>query len=378
MKPSPFKLERFFAKYEHSVPYLLCSSDPESFLVEELLNLEAGSREAFNKCWLGYMEAIGSITLRQEITKLYSDIKEDEVLVHAGAQEVIFVFMNTMLNKGDHVIVHFPNYQSLEEVARSSGAEVTRWKTKEEDNWELDIDFLKQSIKKSTKAIVINCPHNPTGYLMKKEKLNEIVEIARKNNILIFSDEVYRFLEYNEKDRLPAICDIYENGISCGVMSKAFGLAGLRIGWAATKNIKILNEMTIFKDYTTICVSAPSTFLAELALRNKEKILKRNLEIIQSNLTTLNSFFAKYQDLFNFKTPKAGTIAFPSIKLETDTEKFCLDLVDKKGVFLLPSTVYDFGNKNFRIGFGRKDMSKCLGIFEEYLVKINSQLTLPV
>ena len=378
MKPSPFKLERFFAKYEHSVPYLLCSSDPESFLVEEHLNLEAGSREAFNKCWLGYMEAIGSITLRQEITKLYSDIKEDEVLVHAGAQEVIFVFMNTMLNKGDHVIVHFPNYQSLEEVARSSGTEVTRWKTKEENNWELDIDFLKQSIKKSTKAIVINCPHNPTGYLMKKEKLNEIVEIARKNNILIFSDEVYRFLEYNEKDRLPAICDIYENGISCGVMSKAFGLAGLRIGWAATKNIKILNEMTIFKDYTTICVSAPSTFLAELALRNKEKILKRNLEIIQSNLTTLNSFFAKYQDLFNFKTPKAGTIAFPSIKLETDTEKFCLDLVDKKGVFLLPSTVYDFGNKNFRIGFGRKDMSKCLGIFEEYLVKINSQLTLPV
>ena len=127
--------------------------------------------------------------------------------------------------------------------------------------------------------------------------------------------------------------------------------------------------MTIFKDYTTICVSAPSTFLAELALRNKEKILKRNLEVIQNNLTMLNSFFAKYQDLFNFKTPKAGTIAFPSIKFEMDIEKFCLDLVDKKGVFLLPSTVYDFGNKNFRVGFGRKNMSKCLGVFEEYLVK---------
>ena len=290
MNIKEFKLERFFAQYEHSVPYLLCSSDPESFLVEELLNLESGSNEAFQKCWLGYMEATGKPTLRKEITKLYSNIKEDEVLVHAGAEEVIFVFMSSILEKGDHVIVHFPNYQSLEEVARYTGAEVTRWKIKEDDNWELDIDFLKQNIKKNTKAIVINCPHNPTGYLMSKDKLLQIVEIARKNNIFIFSDEVYRFLEYDEEDRLPAICDIYENGISCGVMSKAFGLAGLRIGWAATKNKKVLNEMTVFKDYTTICASAPSTFLAELALRNKEKVLKRNLQIIQDNLKVLNVF----------------------------------------------------------------------------------------
>ena len=167
-----FKLERYFAKYEHSVPYLLCSSDPESFLVEELLNLEPGSHEAFNKCWLGYMEAVGSQSLRQEIAKLYSAIKTDDVLVHAGAEEVIFVFMSAVLDKGDHVIVHFPNYQSLEEVARSNGAEVSRWETNEENNWELDIDFLKQNIRKNTKAIIINCPHNPTGYLMKEEKLN--------------------------------------------------------------------------------------------------------------------------------------------------------------------------------------------------------------
>ena len=369
MKMQPFKLERYFAKYEHTVPYLLCSSDPESFLVEELLNLEVGSHKAFNKCWLGYMEAIGSTTLRQEITKLYSDINQEEVLVHSGAEEVIFVFMSAILEKGDHVIVHFPNYQSLEAVARYTGAEVTRWKTKEEDNWELDIDFLKQNIKKNTKAIVINCPHNPTGYLMKKEKLNAIVEIARKNNIFIFSDEVYRFLEYDEKDRLPAICDIYENGISCGVMSKAFGLAGLRIGWAATKNKKVFDKMVIFKDYTTICASAPSSFLAELALSNKEKILKRNLEMIQSNLKILNSFFEKYKDIFNCRAPIAGTIGFPGIKLDVDIEKFSLDLVEKQGVFLLPSTVYDFGNKNFRIGFGRKNMTACLEKFEEYLIK---------
>lgn len=372
MKPSPFKLERFFAKYEHKVPYLLCSSDPESFLIKELLNLEPGSSEDFDKCWLGYMEAVGSLTLRTEISKIYNNIAPNETLVHAGAQEVIFVFMSSNLESGDHVIVHFPNYQSLEEVARYKGAEVTRLITKEEDNWEIDVDFIKQNIKKNTKAIIINCPHNPTGYLMSKEKLNEIVEIARKNNIIIFSDEVYRLLEYDEKDRLPAICDIYENGLSVGVMSKAFGLAGLRIGWAASKNKKILENMSVFKDYTTICSSAPSEFLATFALRNKEKILKRNRSIIGSNVNILNKFFDKHTRFFNWKLPKAGTIAFPSIKLDIGIERFCLDLIEKKGVFLLPSTVYDYGDKNFRIGFGRKNLPECLAKFEEYLIENNA------
>jgi len=125
--------------------------------------------------------------------------------------------------------------------------------------------------------------------------------------------------------------------------------------------------MTVFKDYTTICASAPSSFLAELALRNKEKVLKRNLEIIQNNLKLLNTFFEKYEDLFTWRAPKAGTIAFPSIKFNVDIEKFCLDLVESKGVFLLPSSVYDFGNKHFRIGFGRKNMKECLEKFEDYV-----------
>ena len=113
MKPSPFKLERFFAKYEHKVPYLLCSSDPESFLLEELLALDPSGHNDFNKCWLGYMEAVGSLTLRTEISKIYNNIVPNETLVHAGAEEVIFVFMSSNLESGDHVIVHFPNYQSF-------------------------------------------------------------------------------------------------------------------------------------------------------------------------------------------------------------------------------------------------------------------------
>lgn len=374
MKIEDFKLERFFAKYEFSAPYLLCSSDPQSFSIDEILSLESGSIENFKKQWLGYTESKGNPDLRNEITKLYKSIKAENLLIHSGGEEGIFIFMNVALKAGDHVIVQFPAYQSLYEVAKSIGCEVTKWVVDEKNYWELDLDFLKQNIKKSTKAIIINCPHNPTGYVMSKEKLNEIIKIAKEKNILVFSDEVYRFLEYKEDDRLPAICDLYENGISIGGMSKAFALPGLRICWTATKNENILKQMAAFKDYTTICSSAPSEFLSIIALRNKEKIFKRNLEIISKNLNTLDEFFNKYKDLFSWNKPKAGTIAFPKIKLGIDTEKFCKDLVEKKGVLLLPSTVYDFGNKNFRIGFGRKNMSECLFKFEEYLADASCKL----
>ena len=124
----------------------------------------------------------------------------------------------------------------------------------EHNNWELDLNFLTDNIRRNTKAIVINCPHNPTGYLMSKDKFKAIIEIARQNNITIFSDEVYRLLEYDENDRLPNMCDCYDGGISLGVMSKAFGLAGLRIGWIATKDTSLLKKLMSFKNYTTINV----------------------------------------------------------------------------------------------------------------------------
>ncbi len=369
MKMHDFKLERFFAKYEFSAPYLLCSSDPESFSIDELLSFEPGSYEKFKNQRLGYTETKGNPELRNEIAKLYKNISPDDILVHSGAEEGIFIFMNVMLKSGDHVIVQFPAYQSLYEVARSIGCEITKWAVDEEKNWGLDIDFLKQNIKNNTKAIIINIPHNPTGYLMKKEKLSEIIKIAKEKNILVFSDEVYRFLEYDEKERLPSVCEIYENGTSVGGMSKAFALPGLRICWTVTKNKEILSKMAAFKDYTTICCSAPSEFLSIIALRNKEKIFKRNLDIILSNLKILNDFFNRCQSLFSCVIPKAGTIAFPRIKFDADVEKFCIDLIEKKGVFVLPGTLYDFGNKNFRIGFGRKNMSVSLEKLEKYLTE---------
>lgn len=367
MKIKDFKLEEYFAKYEFKATYLLCASDCESFSVEQLLTLEPESEKILKNLHLGYTESQGNLELREEISKLYVNTNPENIIIFSGAEEGIFIFMNVFLNKGDHVVVQYPAYQSLYSVAHSIGCRVTNWIMDEENNWELDLNFLRDNIKKNTKAIVINCPHNPTGYLMSKKKFHTIIEIAQKHNILIFSDEVYRYLEYDENNRLPNMCDCYDKGISLGVMSKAFGLAGLRIGWMAAKDELLLKKLLSFKNYTTICSSAPSELLSILALRHKEVILERNLKIIKNNLQILEAFFDKNSQYFDWVKPKAGCIAFPRIKFEKSVDEFCLDLFNSRGVLLLPSTIYDYDDKHFRIGFGRKTMSQGLKILEEYL-----------
>lgn len=125
--------------------------------------------------------------------------------------------------------------------------------------------------------------------------------------------------------------------------------------------------MAAFKDYTSICTSAPSEFLATLALRHREKIVQRNRAIIAANLQVCDRFFANHADIFNWKPSKGGSTAFPSLKLDVNVEDFCVDLVNQQGVLLLPSNYFDYGNKHFRFGLGRNNLPDCLERFEAYL-----------
>jgi len=366
MKIADFSLERYFSLYEFKAPYLLCSSDCESFSIRELLAMEEGAEEKMKDLWLGYTETKGHPELRAEIAGLYETIAPDDIIVFAGAAEGIFILMNVLMEKDDHLIVQYPCYQSLSEVACSLGCNVMRWLMREEKDWEPDIDFLNDSINEKTRAIVINNPHNPTGYHMSIERLMEIIDIARKHGCTIFSDEVYRNLEYGA-DRLPALCDCYENGVSLGVMSKSFGLAGLRIGWIACRDSELKRKIASFKDYTTICSSAPSEFLSLLALRHRDIILQRNLSLIRDNLSLLQTFFEKHHSLFRWVEPAAGPIAFPSLLNGGGAENFCSRLLEQKGVLLLPGTCYSFDDRHFRIGFGRRNMPVALSKLDEYV-----------
>ncbi len=369
MKIEPFLLERFFARHEFSARHLLCASDCETLAIAELLALEPGAAEAFAALRLGYTETSGGPELRQEIASLYEGISADDILVCAGAEEAIFLFMNAVLQEGDGVIVHSPCYQSLAATAAAAGCRVTRWETTPAACWVPDIEELARGITSTARAIVVNFPHNPTGYLPAQARFAAIVDLARKNGLLLFSDEVYRFLEYNADDRLPAACEIYENGVSLGVMSKAFGLAGLRLGWVACRNHDVLRAMEGLKDYTTICTAAPSEFLARLALRRRREILERNLEILHRNLEALDAFFAKHGDLLSWQPPHGGPVAFPAVRFAETSDEFCAGLLRESSVLLAPGRLFGAAPQHFRIGFGRRDFIAGLSRLDDYLKK---------
>ena len=362
MNLGEFKLERFWAQYEFAGPFLLCASDSESFSVKELLALEPDGKKGLEELWLGYTEAKGHPELRNEIAKLYSSISAEDVLVHVGAQEAILGFITTHCEKGDHLIVPHPRSQSPSSVAESMGCEVTHWET----GFDLDIDFLRNSLRKNTKAVIINFPHNPTGYLPDRKTFEEILQIVAKAGVFLFSDEVYRCLEYDEKNRLPAACDLYENAISLGVMSKSFGLAGLRLGWIATKSKGSYKKMEVRKDFTSICPPAPSEYLSLIALRNKKKLLERNRAIVKENLHGLRSLFDQHKTTFAWTPPKAGCVAFPKL-LERSSEVFCRELLEKQSLLLAPSHLFNYGDRHFRIGFGRKNFKEGLAKLESFL-----------
>lgn len=367
MKIPDFKLEEFWKKYEFTSPYLLCCSDAEAWTLQELLSMaDADSRKLWESLVLNYTESPGHPILREEIARLYPSLKSHEILTFAGAEEGIYCTMRVLVEPGDHVIVIDPCYQSLATLPKSFGGEITAIQLSPENQWNLDFDEVKKAFRPNTKLLVLNYPHNPTGALLKKEVLEELIELAKKNGTYIFCDEVYRYLEVDEDQRMPSIADAYERGISLNVMTKSFGLAGLRIGWLATRDANFLKKAGSYKLYTSICNSAPSEILAIIALRAKEKILKRNRDIVLKNLEILDAFMHRYQKYLSWVRPQSGTMAVLELLLPISVDAFAEDLVQKHGVLIMPGSVFDLPGNFFRIGFGKKNMPEILKRFEVY------------
>lgn len=367
MKITPFKLERYYSLYEFTSRYSICNSDCEAMTIGELLSMEEGATDKFHNHWLGYTETAGHPSLRNEIAGIYETIGVDDMLVCTGAQEPIFLFCQATLDVGDEVIVQTPCYESLLSIPTSIGCSVHSWEVEyTEQGPSFSMQKLEELITDKTKVIFLNSPHNPTGYHFTKAEQERIVSLARKHNCIIFCDEVYRELELNVSDRIPAFADAYENGVSLGVMSKTYGLPGLRIGWIATKNKDVLENIAMLKEYTTICNSAPSEFLAEVGLRNRQSLIDRNLKIVAKNLVLFDDFFSKYEDLFGWYKPKAGPISFVKMKFDQDDKALAERALKDKQLLLLPGWIYDYPGF-FRVGFGRDQIKESLPVFEQFI-----------
>lgn len=365
MQITPFRIEEYMAKYEFAAKYLLSSSDAESQTIEELLALEPGAHDAFLKHWCGYTESPGAPWLREVLATIYTQIRPDQLVVVAAAEEAIFLFYHALLTAQDHAIVETPCYESALSIPKSTGAAVSEWCRRPETGWAHDLGALEALIRPNTRALYINTPHNPTGLLMPPEIFRGVLELAARHSIHVFSDEVYRELEHDPATRLSAACDLYDRAVSLGSVSKTYGLPGLRLGWLACHDTALLQKIISLKHYTTICASAPSEYLTALAFRHRQKFIDRNLKIVLANLRQLSAFFARHADRFSWTPPNASTIGFARLLPEQDVQAFCETLVKQAGVLLLPGTVYDQPG-HIRFGYGRRNMPESLAQFESW------------
>jgi aspartate/methionine/tyrosine aminotransferase len=367
MRIADFELERFFARYEFTVRHVLCASDVEGWPMAELLSLTDPETAAlWHGLRLGYTESLGHPLLRREIASLYETVGPDEVLVFSGAEEAIFVIANVRLQPGDHALVVWPAYQSLYEVARATGADVTLHELRAEDGWAIDLEALRRQVTPRTRLIVVNAPHNPTGALPDAATYRAIADLAADAGATLLSDEVYRYLELDPIDRLPAGADVGPHGVSVGVMSKSFALAGLRVGWLATHDARLLDAAARFKDYTTICASAPAEVLSIVALRARDRVLARSREIVGANLPLLDAFFDRQASRFRWVRPRGGSIGFPELTAPVPIDRFAEDLVEAEGVLLAPGSIFGHPGNHFRIGLGRTDLPAALERLEAF------------
>jgi aspartate/methionine/tyrosine aminotransferase len=356
-----FDLEVYFAQWEFAVKHHLTASDAETLKLSELLALaDAEGRERWEQLALSYTETSGNPWLRGRIAATYDTRSADDVLVFVGAQEGIFCAVHALLDRDDHAIVVVPNYQSIETIALSRCA-VSGVSLDPQRQWTLDIDRVRAELRPNTKLIAINFPNNPTGKVLERDRFDALVDLCRSRGIWLFSDEVHRLLERDATKRLPQGADVYERGLSLGVMSKAYGLPGLRLGWIVCRDAAIRGRMERMKHYLSICSPGPSEVLAGIALGARAQIVARNLAITVQNLALLNAFFADYPDLFEWWEPEGSAVAFPRYRGADGVERFTTRLVEKAGVLLTAASLYrsellEAPRDRFRIGYGRASL----------------------
>jgi aspartate/methionine/tyrosine aminotransferase len=356
--------------YEHHCKYNVAETCCASVSIDQLRELSEDKKTEILKTdrVLTYGAIRGAEDLRANLARLYSakvtnPLSPDNILTTPGAIQANYLTAYSLVGEGDHVICQYPTYQSLYSVPQSLGAEVDLWKAQPEKNWIPDLEELKALIKPNTKLIVINNPNNPTGAVLGKSFLEQLVEIAKDKEITILGDEVYRPIFHSispiDKDFPPSLLSMgYNNVVVTGSMSKAYSLAGIRVGWIASRNAEIIEKIASARHYTTISVSGLDEQVAAYALSSAtvHGLLARNIQLAKTNLALLEKFVIKNEDECEWVKPVAGTTAFIKFHRDgkpVDSVDFCKKLLEKTGVLFVPGS-QSFGEEfkgYVRVGF---------------------------
>ena len=371
MQLQPFKIESFQSLHKQSIDYNLSAADAETLSLSELIDLADNEVKAlWDKCKLSYTSTEGHHLLRHEIASLYGEMLDDKKIVtFAGAQEAIYATISSLVEPDDKVLVVVPTYQSLVELPVKIGAQVDIVSLEWRDNqFVLDENTLLNLITNNTKLIILNFPNNPTGYIPSKKFLYEIIEKARRCDAYVLNDEVYQIPD-KDPHSLPPVANLYDKALSIGVLSKSLGLSGVRVGWLACQDQVVLNKILQRKHYLSICNGAVCELLAIIGLRNKEQILKRNKKIVTKNLGMLDSLFSNKQEIISWYQPKTGYLSFPKMNTNWSAEDFSNKLLQEEKILLLPSNLFDYGDKHIRFGFGKENLDTVLEKLDSFLTK---------
>lgn len=384
-----FQVEQFMDRYETGVKYNMGETCASSLSIKDLTELvDASNAEALQneiakevfETRLTYGHITGSKKLKNAISNLYNEnvsekdsIGADNLVISNGAIGSNFLLFYTLVNPNDHVVVIEPSYQQLSSLPNVfSNGHVSKFQLKLEDEYKPDLEKLSKLISENnTKLLVINNPHNPTGVVWDDSILAEITEICRKNDTYLFCDEVYRPLYHSVESPPKSIIHFgYEKAISTGSVSKAFSFAGLRVGWIASRDKKLIKALLSKRDYNTISVSTVDDILASFVLENYKVLLKRNYELCKTNLKLVEQFVEESEGRILWAKPQGGTTCFLKFaNPEIDTYKLTTELAEKHGLLIVPGETFD-NNKGFiRVGFANstEEITSGLPILKQYL-----------
>lgn len=364
MQIEEFALERYFARWEFAARLLLSPSDCEALSQRELVDgMDPEVSGLWSSLKLSYTDSNGHPLLRQEIAGQSPGINAEQVLTCAP-EEGVFIAMHALLKPADRVIVTAPGYQSLHAIARSIGCAVDFWPVQPEGgSWALDMDLLAKLLP-GAKLLVVNFPHNPTGYLPARPLFARILEMAERAGARVFSDEMYRLLERDASARLDPVSSLLADAVSLGGLSKSCGLPGLRSGWLISRDKGFLQRCRVLKDYLTICAPAPAEILSIAALRRVNELSQRCLSLICENERLMRNFCARHPGLLRWYAPQAGSTIFPRWNGEGDANQLAERCLEREGLMVVPGAMFGGDARHFRVGLGRVDFPAALEAFE--------------
>ncbi|PSK41175.1 hypothetical protein C7M61_000849 [Candidozyma pseudohaemuli] len=378
VKQEPFGVEQFMDKYETSIQFNMGETCVDSLRMKDIIpeSEQAAATDALLGTKLVYGHIRGSPELKKEIARLYGEgITADDVVITNGAIGANFLLFYSLVEKGGHVLVMEPSYQQLSSVPQMFGGDVDTFRVLLENDYLPDLAALEKEItEKKTKLLVINNPNNPTGCVWENDVMERIVELCRKLDVTLMCDEVYRPLYHEAKDTKSVVCYGYDKTVSTGSMSKAFSLAGLRLGWIVTKNAELVEALYEKRDYNTISVLMVDDMLATLALQNKERILERGHRICLRNLDAIERAIDGLNGMLQWKRPRGGSTCFVKINASINTLEMATELATQHGVLLVPGELFNEPG-SVRIGFGNseRDIEEGLKILLQWLTNNTSK-----